>query len=85
MSVQTYSKGVQTGDVMYYWDKNIQRWETRDRFQTGPDFTSTIQLVIEPKTSRYVRFMHATSSTKGEDTDILQMDSGACEAIPAKR
>lgn len=85
MSVQTYSKGVQTGDVTYYWDKNIQRWETRDRFQTGPDFTSTIQLVIEPKTLRYVRFMHATSSTKGEDTDILQMDSGACEAIPAKR
>lgn len=85
MNVQTYSKGVQTGDVAYYWDKNIQRWETHDRFQTSPDFTSTIQLVIEPKTLRYVRFMHATSSTKSEDTDILSMDSGACEAIPAKR
>ncbi len=78
MNVQTYSKGVRTDEVLYYWDKSIQRWETRDRFETRHDTTFTIQLVIDPKTLRYVRFMHSASN-------IFDMDSGACEAVPAKR
>jgi Trypsin-like peptidase domain len=85
MNVQTYSKGVRTNEVLYYWDKSIQRWETHDRFEVGPNITYTIQLVIDPKTLRYVRLMHATSTIRSDDTAILDMDSGACEAIPAKR
>ena len=85
MSVQTYSKGVQTGEVYYYWDKNIQRWETHDRFQAGPDVTTTIQLLIEPKTLRYVRLIHGTSTIRSDDTAIADMDSGACEKIPDTR
>jgi Trypsin-like peptidase domain len=85
MNVQTYSKGVRTDEVLYYWDKSIQRWETHDRFETRHDITFTIQLVIDPKTLRYVRFMHATSTVRSDNTAILDMDSGTCEAIPAKR
>lgn len=43
---------------------------------------------FDPMTLRYERFMHVVSSVEGEydtDEDILDMDSGACEAIPAKR
>jgi hypothetical protein len=85
MSVQTYTKGVSVSTSMYYWDKDIKRWETQDRFPTGKNVTSTMQLLIEPKTLRYVRFMHATpigdktDGSKGSGTFTLEADSGVCE------
>jgi len=85
MEVQTYSKGVLTLTTMYYWDKDISRWETHDRFPTGKNVTSTMQLLIEPTTLRYARFMHATpigdnsDGSNGSGTVILDADSGVCE------
>ena len=85
MEVQTYSKGVLTLTTMYYWDKDISRWETHDRFPTGKNVTSTMQLLIEPTTLRYARFMHATQmgdnidGSNGSGTVILDADSGICE------
>lgn len=85
MSVQIYSKGVRTRSDTYLWDKSTQRWETQGSFQTGPGLTSKIQLVIEPKTLRYVQFLRTTSSVLNEDISTVEMDSGACEKIPAKQ
>ena len=86
MQVETYFKGVRTNTIMYYWDKDIKKWETRDRFPAGQGVTGTIQLSIEPKSLRYVRFFKASIVDKsGPTTLAMDLDSGACEKIPAMR
>jgi hypothetical protein len=85
MQQTPYIRGVKMGVVNYVWDRNEQKW--KHPVETEKNETSEVQLSIEPRTLRYIKYgvFTLTDEDGSVHTNVRLMDSGGCEEMPAKR